>query len=216
MKQGRTDDIPAPANSAGAGSKAIWQRIAAVAVAGLPVLLALGLIFVVPWLLEEPWLGRARTVHAEWTGTDRIAGGRVLDTKNYLTGLRRLGPTPHLPDLTEARFRITRVTYVAPADDRPGGIHVGYTGQENCRISLWISRTGQAGSGPLVSHRGGSSFSWYGDGLRYVLVTTDMRNAHFHLIAKISRQTTLARQGPYGALRAALGLSRIISKPCRK
>ncbi len=215
MTEARTQQSPARVGSAGTWHGKIWRRVAAAAIAGLPVLLPVVLIWVVPAFMEEPWLDRARTVHAEWTGTARITGARVLNARNYLSSLRKLGPTLHLPDLAAARLRLGQVSYLAPADDRPGAIHAGYVGRAGCRLSLWITPTREAGSGPLVSHSGEPAFSWYANGLRYVLVTADMQDNHFHLIAKISRELTLARRGPSEPVRAVLGLSAAMSRPCK-
>ena len=215
MKRARAEEMPAPADPARSRWKHIGQRVGAVSIAALPVVVTLMVIYIGPWLLAEPWLSRARAVHAAWAETERVPGGRVLNARNYLSGLRRLGPVPYLPDLTAAQFHIRQVSHVPPDRDRPGGFHVGYLGNEGCRISLWIARTPEAGSGPLVRHSGGGAFSWYTGGLRYVLVTADVQNNLFHLIAKISREITLARQAAGGARRTALGLSVIMGQPCR-
>lgn len=215
MTQARTQQSPARIGAAGTRHRKIWQRVAAVAIAGLPVALPVVLIWIIPAFTSEPWLDRARAVHAEWTETARITDATVLNARNYLSGLRKLGPALHLPDLVAARLRLDRVSYLAPAGDRPGAIHAGYVGRADCRVSLWITPTGETGSGALVSHSGAPAFSWYVNGLRYVLVTTDLQGNHFHLIAKISREMTLARQGPSEPVRAVLGLSEVMSRPCK-
>lgn len=215
MTQARTQPRPTRIGSTGAWRGKIWQRVAAVALAGLPVALPVVLIWIVPAFLVEPWLDRARTVHAEWTGTARITGATVLNARNYLSSLRKLGPGLHLPDLAAARLRLDQVSYLAPAGDRPGAIHAGYAGRAACRVSLWITPTREAGDGPLVSHSGDPAFSWYVNGLRYVLITDDMQDDHFHLIAKISREMTLARRGPSEPVRVVLGLSEAMSRPCK-
>ncbi len=215
MKQARAEDMPVPAAPVGGRWKYVGLRIGAVAIAALPVVGALTVLYIGPWLMAEPWLSRARDAHAAWADTERVPGGRVLEVRNYLSGLRRLGPVPYLPDLTAAQFRIGQVSHVAPAEDRPAAFHVGYVGDEGCRISLWIAPTGEAGSGALVNHSGGGAISWYADGLRYVLVTADVQNNLFHLIAKISREITVARRAPGGSRRTALGLSVIMGQPCR-
>ena len=214
MKQGRTDEEPGHNNSAGTWKEKIWLRVAAVFLVAIPIMVPLVLIYIAPWILAEPWLDRARRGHAEWVETARITGGRILDARNYLTGLRQLGPVPHLTDLTGAELHISQVSYVPPAGDRPAAIHAGYAGQVRCRVSLWITRTEQSGTGPLVRHSGEPSFSWYVGGLRYVLVTSDMQKARFRLIAKVAREATLARWDPNESVRAALGLSARISRPC--
>ena len=215
MKQGRTDEKPGHNDSAGTWNRKIWQRVAAAVVVAIPITATLALIYIGPWILAEQWLDRARRGHAEWVETARITGGRILDTKNYLTGLRRLGPVPYLTDLTAAELHISQVSYVPRARDRPAAIHAGYAGQARCRVSLWITSTQQSGTGPLVRHRGEPSFSWYVDGLRYVLVTSDMQKDRFRLIADVAREATLARRGPHESVRAALGLSAGISRPCK-
>ena len=215
MTQGRMQQRPARIGSAGTWHGKIWQRVAAAAIAGLPVALPVVLIWIVPAFMAEPWLDRARTVHAQWSGTARITGARILNARNYLSSLRKLGPALHLPDLTAARLRLNQVSYVPPAGDRPGAIHAGYVGRADCRLSLWITPTREAGSGALVSHSGEPAFSWYVNGLRCVFVTSDMPGNHFHLLAKISREMTLARQGPSEPVRAVLGLSEAMSRPCK-
>jgi len=215
MNQVRTDEEPGHNDSAGTWKEKIWQRVAAVFLVATPIMVPLVLIYIGPWLLAEPWLDRARRGHAEWVRTARITGGQILDARNYLTGLRQLGPVPHLTDLTGAKLHIGQVSYVPPARDRPAAIHAGYAGQVRCRVSLWITRTQQSGTGPLVHHSGEPSFSWYVDGLRYILVTSDMQKARFRLIAKVAREGTLARWDPNESMRAVLGLSARISRPCK-
>lgn len=215
MKQGRTDEAPGQNNSAGTWNKKIWQGVAAVFLVAIPIMVPLVLIYIGPWIAVEPWLERARRGHGEWVTTARIPGGQILDARNYLTGLRQLGPVPHLTDLTGAKLHISQVSYVPPASDRPAAIHAGYAGQLRCRVSLWITRTEQSGTSPLVHHGGEPSFSWYVDGLRYVLVTSDMQKARFRLIAKVAREATLARWDPNESMRTLLGLSAGISRPCK-
>ena len=165
---------------------------------------------------DEPWLARARAGHVEWVKTSRIATGRIRDAGDYLTGLRALGPRPHLPDLSANRLRIKRVTVIPAAGGQPAAIHVGYTGTRGCRVSLWISRTGQNGSGLLVKHRyGNSTVSWHTGGLRYVLVASSMKQQRFDLVASVSYETTVARSTPDEGTRAALALSRAMSAPCK-
>lgn len=166
-----------------------------------------------PSLLEESWLAQARAAHAEWTESTRLTDGQVLNARNYLSGLRQIGPAPHLPDLTGARLRIEQVSYMPPSPDRPKSIHVGYDDQAGCDISLWIAPARESGRGALQAHSGGA-FSWHADGLRYVLVTSNMEYDRFLLIAKTSRAATLTRQGPAGTAHAALGFSAMISRPC--
>ena len=206
---------PGHNNSAGTWNEKIWQRVAAVFLVAIPIMVPLVLIYIGPWILAEPWLDRARRGHAEWVETARIPGGQILDAKNFLTGVRRLGPVPHLPDLTGARLHIGQVSHVPPARGRPGALHAGYVGERHCRVSLWITPTQEPGTGPLVRHRGEPSFSWYADGLRYVLVTSDMHKGLFRFIAEIARETTLARHGPTESVRSAMGLSATINRPCK-
>ena len=167
-----------------------------------------------PSLFEASWLTRARTAHAEWIASARLANGEVLDTKSYLSGLRQMGQVPHLPDLTGAGLRIALVSYIAPAQDRPRAIHVGYEDLAGCDISLLIAKTPEAGHGALNGH-GDGAYSWRADGLRYVLLSGEMEYDRLHLIAKTAHAATLARRAPQGTAYAALGFSTMISKPCK-
>lgn len=166
-----------------------------------------------PSLLEESWLTQARAAHAEWAETARIANGRVLNPRNYLSGLRQMGTAPHLPDLTGAGLRIDQVSVIPKMGARPDAIHVAYADRAGCRLSLWIAPSGQTGASPL-RHHDAAAFSWHVDGLQYVLVTSDMEFDRFHLVAKTSRLRTLAPLLPGGPSRAALGFSTMISRPC--
>ena len=74
-----------------------------------------------PSLFEEPWLSHARAAHTEWTDSAKITDGQVLDARNYLSGLRQMGPAPHLPDLTGAGLRIEQVSYLPPSPNRAAG-----------------------------------------------------------------------------------------------
>ena len=184
-----------------------------------PVLSAvlLGLLMVAfrygPTLLEEEWLTQARAAHGQWVETAQVADGRVLAPRNYLSGLRQIGAVPHLTDLTGAGLSIDQVSIVSKSRGRPDAIHVAYADRAGCRLSLWIVPTEDGKSGTLQRH-GTEAFSWHADGLRYVLVTSDMEFDRFHLIAKTSRAATKARRGPDGTAYAALGFSAMISRPC--
>ena len=215
MKQGRTMAGPAQDDSAGLRIGNIWLRVAAVLVVAIPITATLFLIYISPWLFAEPWLDQARRGHGEWIETERISGGQILDVRNYLTGLRRLGAVPHMPDLTSAGLHLGRVSYVPPGRDRAAAIHAGYRGERRCRVSLWITPTGEPGTGPLVRHRGEISFSWYTDGLRYIHVTSEMQKKRFHFIADVARESTIERRAPGESTGYALGLSARIAPPCK-
>ena len=132
-----------------AGAASAWivhhrRRLAPVVCVAAAVAAIAG-FWIGPRLLQEAWLGRARAAHSTWVETDRIPGGRVLDGKGFLAGLRRLGPSPHLPDFTANGLVIQQVSYLPPVDDRPGAIHAGYGEPTGCRLSLWITPIEEAG-----------------------------------------------------------------------
>lgn len=201
-----------------AGAAGAWivrhRRRLAPAVCVAAAVTAIAVFWIGPRLLQEAWLGRARAAHSTWVETDRIPGGRVLDAKGFLAGLRRLGPSPHLPDLTANGLVIQRVSSLPPVDDRPGAIHAGYAEPTGCRLSLWITPTDEAGGGPLRDHFGGDAFSWSAGGLRYVLVRSGMRHERFHLLAKTARDTTVTRKAPDGARQFALAIAAMTGRPC--
>ena len=178
------------------------------------VLMPFAVFWIGPVLLQDAWVGDAKTAHSAWIETGRIPGGRVMAPSEFLTGLRQLGPPPHLPDLSANGLDIGQVSFVPPLGDRPGAMHVGYASATGCRISLWITPTGEAGSGTLEEQHRGVAFTWHVGGLRYVLVRSDMHRERFHLLAKTARQTTLARQGPEAPRLLALALGAMTNRNC--
>ena len=167
-----------------------------------------------PLALQDPWVRNARSAHSAWIESGRIPDGRVMAPREFLTGLRQLGPPPHLPDLSAIPLDIGQVSFVPPADGRPGAIHVGYANDTGCRISLWITPTGVPGDGPLVEQHRGVAFSWHVGGLNYVIVRSGMRLERFHLLAKSARENTLARDRLHGPKRTALAVSAMFGRPC--
>lgn len=178
------------------------------------VAVLMGLYWVGPSLLEPGWLGSALKSHEEWTKGAKIPAARAFKAADFLAGLRQLGPAPYLPDLSGAGLDIKLVSYVPGRGDRPPAIHAGFADTRNCRVSLWITQTDEKDNGLLVRHYSTQAFSWHTGGLRYVLMTRDMDIDRFHVIAKTSRNVTMARQSPTGVRRTALGISAMISPPC--
>ena len=148
---------------------------------------------------------------------DRIGPGpgwSAIAPREFLTGLRKLGPPPHLPDLSANGLEIGHVSFVLRGDGQPGAIHVGYANDSGCRISLWITSAGVPGTGPLVEQHRGVAFSWRVDGLRYIIVRSGMRQERFHLLAESARAITLARARLHGPKRTALAVSAMFGRPC--
>ncbi len=167
-----------------------------------------------PLALQDSTVRKARSAHSAWVQSGRIPLGQVMAPREFLTGLRQLGPPPHLPDLSANGLEMGRVSFVPPADDRLGAIHVGYANDAGCRISLWITPTGVPDIGPLVEQHRGVAFSWRVGGLRYVIVRSSMRLERFHLVAKSARLTTIGRDGLHGPRRTALAVSAMFGRPC--
>ena len=213
MKLGSTVENRNFSDAAYAWIVANGHRLAAT-VCAASVLTAITVVWIAPWLLSGPWLGPATTAHANWLDARPIPGGQVLDTKGYLAGLRKLGPIPHLPDLSATGLTIRRVSHVAGGDDRPNAIHVGYAEPDGCRVSLWITPTVETDVGKLEEYHRGDAFSWHAHRLRYVLVGSDMRYERFFLLAKIARETTAARKGPAGPAQFALAMSAMTGPIC--
>jgi hypothetical protein len=167
-----------------------------------------------PLMLQDFAVREARSAPADWIESGRVPGGRAIAPREFLTGLRQLGPPPHLPDLSANGLEIGHVSFVSRGDGQPGAIHVGYANDSGCRISLWITSAGVPGTGPLVEQHRGVAFSWRVDGLRYIIVRSGMRQERFHLLAESARATTLARARLHGPKRTALAVSAMFGRPC--
>ncbi len=134
--------------------------------------------------------------------------------REFLTGLRQLGPPPHLPDLSPNGLGIGQVSVVPPAAGRPGAFHVGYANDAGCRISVWITPTGVPGDGPLVEQHREVAFSWQVGGLRYVIVRSGMQRERFLVLAKTAREATVARGRSTESGAFALAASAMFGRPC--
>ncbi len=167
-----------------------------------------------PLVLQDSWVRNARSAHSDWIEWGRIPDGRDMAPREFLTGLRQLGPPPHLPDLSANGLNIGQVSFVPPAAGRPGAIHVGYASDFGCRISLWITPTDAPGDGSLVEQHRTVAFNWRVGGLRYVIVRSGMYRERFHVLAKTAREITVARgrQTESGAF--ALAASTMFGRPC--
>ncbi len=167
-----------------------------------------------PLVLQDSWVRNARSAHSAWIESGRIPDGRVMAPREFLTGLRQLGPPPHLPDLSAHGLDMGQVSLVPPAAGRTGAIHVGYASDIGCRISLWITPTGVPGDGPLVEQHRAVAFSWQVGGLRYVIVRSGMHRERFHVVAKAAHEITVARGGPTESGTFALAASAMFGQPC--
>ena len=70
-----------------------------------------------PLALQDSTVRKARSAHSAWVQSGRIPLGQVMAPREFLTGLRQLGPPPHLPDLSANGLEMGRVSFVPPADD---------------------------------------------------------------------------------------------------
>lgn len=167
-----------------------------------------------PLALQDSWVRNARSAHSAWIDSGRIPGGRVMAPREFLTGLRQLGPPPHLPDLSPNGLDIGQVSFVPPAAGRPGAFHVGYANDAGCRISVWITPTGVPGDEPLVEQHRADAFSWQVGGLRYVIVRSGMHRERFHVLAKTAQEITVARGRSTESGTFALAASAWFGQPC--
>ncbi len=177
-------------------------------------LMPLIVFWIGPLVLQDSWVRNARSAHSTWIESGRIPDGRVMAPREFLAGLRQLGPPPHLPDLSAHGLDMGHVSFVPPAAGRPGAFHVGYANDAGCSISVWIAPTGVPGDGPLVEQHRGVAFSWHVDGLHYVIVRSGMRLERFHLLAKSAREITIERDRLDGSKRTALAVSALFGRPC--
>jgi hypothetical protein len=180
----------------------------------IAIMMPLVVFWIGPLLLQDSWVRDAKTAHASWIETNRIPGGRVMKPAEFLTGLRQLGPPPHLPDLSANGLDLRQVSFRPSKGGRSGAIHAGYANEDGCRISLWITPSRRTGVGALVEQHRGLAFSWYADGLQYVIVRAGMHRERFHVLAKSARATTIARESVMGSRRFALAASAMFGPPC--
>lgn len=165
----------------------------------------------------EAWLVRARALHAEWSGRSRAADSLPLGPRLYLSATRQLGIEPYFPDLSSARLRLAGVRLIPAVDGWPAALQARYVGTRGCRVSLWITKTGETGTSLLVQHIAGGPvvYSWRTGGLHYALLSSGMESERFRLIAEASYKATISRAAPDAETRTVLSLSRTVSAPCR-
>lgn len=143
------------------------------------------------------WLEGAVVAHAAW-----------LDQK------ATDGPAPAavalghgVPDLTDARLTLDRVTVSDGSPGRPpAGTFAGYRGSRGCRVGLWIADAAEGlGEAPSpIATAGLEGYAWRAGAIGYALVARGMDKARLAALADAVSRITHRQQRLDEALRTAL------------
>jgi hypothetical protein len=173
--------------------------------------LALAVRYFYPIVFEQGWIREARAVHAERSANGRIEGERRIEESHYLAEVRRFGAAPYIPDLEGAFLTLDRVALLPRRDGRSEALHAGYIERQGCRLTLWISKAGEADN---AAFRDGA-FGWTARGLRYVMVGTGFPEARLDVLGGVVARISRDGIGLSEPERRSLGLSAALNPPCR-
>ena len=200
------------------GARRSKAMLAVAASVGLFVAVVTGLMtgFLQPDGDRNGWYREAAAIHAEWAQQPAVLNAREVDANLYLASVDRLHLPIHAPDLTSAKLRLTYLRFYEADGKFPAAMHLGYTGQRGCRLTLWVTSAPAALGTNLGEIRDGTmrSFRWRADKVAYALFATGMAEQRFTTIADKVYKATRARHGFDDETRLALNDVSRRAPPC--
>ncbi|MDH5410040.1 MAG: hypothetical protein OEY16_01520 [Alphaproteobacteria bacterium] len=162
------------------------------------------------------WYQRAAATHAEWAQEPAAPGAREIDANLYLASVDRLHLSFQAPDLTSANLRLTYLRFYEAVENSTAAMHMGYTGQHGCRLTMWVTRAPSSLGTDLTEVRDGKtrSFRWRAGKVAYALFATGMAEQRFTTIADKVHQATRVMHGFDDETRMALNDISRKAPPC--
>ena len=152
------------------------------------------------------WYQEAAVAHAEWVSGPSASDAREVDANLYLANLDRLNLPAQAPDLNSAKLRLTYLKFYEADTDYSAALHLGYTGQRGCRLTLWATAAPHTLDTRLAEFREGKmrSFRWRQGRIAYALFATGMAENRFTMIAAKVHEATRKMRGFDNETRMAL------------
>lgn len=191
------------------------------AAAALGIVVAVGVVSMITFAVldrqDDGWYRRAAAEHSNWAVEPAPPHAREVDANLFLASVERLGLPVQTPDLFSAGLRLTYLRYIAPSETLAGALHLGYTGQHGCKVTLWVSPAPPGLGTALIESRFDNlrGFRWRSGDTAYALFATGMAENRFTLIARKVHQATLRQQGFDEDTRVALKNASTNAPPCQ-
>lgn len=162
--------------------------------------------------LPEQAVAAARTLHMDWLATDNGPNAGAPPSL-VLAAMSQFNQPPVIPDLTSSKLTIERVTVT---DQRDGQVlQVGYRGNHDCHLSLFIFAKGDLPVRMVREDRGTErAYGWQVADLGYLLFAVGMDSARYDLIAHKVEEATRSGTPFDEKTRQALAESKAKSASC--
>jgi len=146
---------------------------------------------------DDAWYREARLEHANWAVTPAAPNAREVEANLILVSLERIAIPVQAPDLTSAKLRLTYLQYYQATDTAPAALHLGYTGQRGCKVTLWVTQAPRGLDTKLAESRVDSlrGFRWRAGRTAYALFATGMAERRFTVIASKVYEASRRRRG---------------------
>jgi len=160
-------------------------------------------------------LDDASLVHRSWAEQSRATNQAPISSSTFLPALDRFGADAYVPDLISAELTLTEVKLVKQ-DDYPTILHLGYSDEKDCRVSLFILPV-QRGLTDRLMQTGTSlarTYVWRAGTLSYFLLADGMDPERISLIAHGVFDSTRHRLPLTAETRDALTRNLAKATPC--
>jgi hypothetical protein len=166
---------------------------------------------------DNGWYREALAEHADWARDPALPGAEVVDANLFLANVERFDLPVQTPDLTSASLRLTYLHYYPATESAAAALHLGYTGQRGCKVTLWVSAGAEGLGTALTESRVDSlrGFRWRSGETAYALFATGMAERRFTVIANKVYEATQTRRGFDEDTRIALKSASTSVPPCR-
>jgi len=210
------DDLPRSVTLPDPHRAVRWLGIAA----ALGILAAVGIVSLMTLATlgreDDGWYRQAMAEHSKWAREAASPEAREVDANLFLASVEQFGLPVQTPDLTSAGLRLTYLRYFTQTETLAGGLHLGYTGQHGCKLTLWTSPAPSGLGTALIESRFNNlrGFRWRAGETAYALFATGMAEQRFTVIAQKAHQATLHHQGFDEKTRVALMNASSSAPPC--
>lgn len=165
---------------------------------------------------SRDWYETAAATHSGWVMQPASQNAGEIDANIYLAHVNRLQLPVYAPDLNDARLRLTHIRFMEGNTGRPAALHLGYTGQRGCKVTLWVTNASKGMSAKLIETREEKlrGFRWRAGKVAYALFATGMAENRFTTIADKVYEATSESHGLDDQMRMALNEASQSAPPC--
>ena len=227
LKTAVADSAGAPPRSLRHTDDTVWWRMSPIRYAATAAVVMLAIAASVSLIVSNStpvantyvnaWLMHGIGQHAAWIAQPLQANRRTPDAEFLLAAVDALDQPLHVPEMRSAKLRLTGVRYVAPGAERnSAGIHLKYTGNRGCRVTLWIARAPDELPTTLTPYAVGAQrgYYWRVDKTGYAIFAAGMAPKRFDLLARNTFRATRERQRPPADWRNELRIASNAAPPC--